>query len=817
MLTSNNNENETEQIKPKTILVARHLPTDKNGKDLLLEDPMNKPVPMNAVIKNETGPRRQSNGALIDYSLLGDPDDFEYMEKLYNNNQEDHEKNNNIVEEDESESLIQDNDNTNTHKNTIINNFTNENLEDKKKKKQIHIFQKYCEVKERHALENWKRHSIEWSKIEEHIAKKINRDKSQNLSRQLTEFGLQKEYYRLFEETYEFLDDKNLPFWRDGLTIGYELLGFHINIPRGGPREIEQVRRRPLAEGDKGNTIPDYMIDKYINSEKNIFNPEYIEVVGKHTTLAESELAFEFVQHMQKTLTKNNNNNNSIKKDNQQKDNSNSDRTKDEVEDLSSNGSLSKNNSNNSLESNENDENVINSLREENNLETTNDEDKNINNEIQKDESQSKVSLVFQTDRLVFFSVLNHVVSSILTIYNNGTTAIHFEWRKVKRDNDISKYTKEIRDGIQKFYFYHTSGIILPGSAYDFPIMFKSDKSGIFTESWEMVTSPETSCNKVIEFKGYAIQHDTMKFKRQELEKILNHRKAIVIAKAIDKYIFDKVYEQIKNKNAKVKKTRIISLKVIEHQHFIRRNKDYHLNFTTIIIEKLKDLCNRVNEYLNITTEWNRSIDRLYNNIYKIENKADQSEFLKELNTIISSSVMKPQEHNNSVHYSLGYWLFVELADNVTNTSIKIRGKLELPINSYNHVKFYDNIEFKTPDMVEEEKTTSARNERRKTVVKKAPQTKVKAKNAKKTDVETKSNPNDSENMNQLTQIIDDYPKNWSKERRKKEQIYKLAMKKRVRELVVEFVDRWCLLFADVNERSKKYSDYESQTKDLTK
>ena len=37
------------------------------------------------------------------------------------------------------------------------------------------------------------------------------------------------------------------------------------------------------------------------------------------------------------------------------------------------------------------------------------------------------------------------------------------------------------------------------------------------------------------------------------------------------------------------------------------------LNFTTVIIEKLKDLSNRVNEYLNITTEWNKSIDRLYN------------------------------------------------------------------------------------------------------------------------------------------------------------------------------------------------------------
>ena len=37
------------------------------------------------------------------------------------------------------------------------------------------IFYINSEVKERHALDNWKRHSIEWSKIEERIAKKINR------------------------------------------------------------------------------------------------------------------------------------------------------------------------------------------------------------------------------------------------------------------------------------------------------------------------------------------------------------------------------------------------------------------------------------------------------------------------------------------------------------------------------------------------------------------------------------------------------------------------------------------------------------------
>jgi len=815
MLSSKENgkeiENKIENEKPKTILIARHLPTDKNGKDLLLEDPMNKPVPMNAVIKNETGPRRQSNGALIDYSLLGDPDDFEFMEKLYNHDN-DNENNNKVLieEENNDSSIIQNNDSNVSNQVRSSGNFFSENLEDKKKSRRLHIFQKYCELKEKHALENWKRHSIEWSKIEDYIAKKLHRNKSKNLSRQLTEFGLRQETNHIFKETFDFLGDKNLPFWKDGLTIGYELLGFHINIPRGGPREIVQVRRRPLEEGkDKGNTIPDYMIDKYINSEQNIYNPEYIEVIGKHTTLEDSELAYEYVKHMNKSFNKKDSTN-SVDRENKDKNSVQNNKASNESPDS---------NLERKGEDNDNkDDYVIKGLESEESITDSNEDSKSdIDDEIGEkinisEESGSNVSLVFKTDRLVFFSVLNHVVSSILTIYNNGTTAIHFEWRKVKRDNNITKYTKEIRNGIQKFYFYHTTGIILPGSAYDFPIMFKSDKSGIFTESWEMITLPETPCNKVIEFKGYAIQHDTMKFKRQELEKILEHRKAIVISKAIDKYIFDKVCEQIRNKNAKIKKTRIISLKAIEHQHFIRRNKDYHLNFTTVIIEKLKDLSNRVNEYLNITTEWNKSIDRLYNIIYKIEDKNDQSEFLKELNIIISSSVAKVQEPHESVQYSLGYWLFVELADNVTDTSMKIRGKLELPINSYNHIKFYDNIEFKTPEMIEEEKNAS-KNDKRKnvSVVKKPPPAKVKAKNSKKVDTETKSNPVEQESLAQLTQIIDDYPKNWSLERRKKEQIYKLALKKRVRELVSEFVDRWCLLFADVNESSKKNSDYEKR------
>ena len=91
------------------------------------------------------------------------------------------------------------------------------------------------------------------------------------------------------------------------------------------------------------------------------------------------------------------------------------------------------------MESTEEDENVIKRLKEEGNLEYNESLINEENNKNEVSKSGSNVSLIFQTDRLVFFSVLNHVVSSILTVYNNGTTAIHFEWRKIKRDNNITK------------------------------------------------------------------------------------------------------------------------------------------------------------------------------------------------------------------------------------------------------------------------------------------------------------------------------------------------------------------------------------------
>jgi hypothetical protein len=105
--------------------------------------------------------------------------------------------------------------------------------------------------------------------------------------------------------------------------------------------------------------------------------------------------------------------------------------------------------------------------------------------------ASSGLSIVLGSKRLFLTTFTQRPVSSILTVYNTGSVAVHFEWVRLKEPNgfgiDLSS-----RQG-NRFYFRHKNGIILPGSAYDFPVIFYSNTPGFFTEKWKLCTMPELS------------------------------------------------------------------------------------------------------------------------------------------------------------------------------------------------------------------------------------------------------------------------------------------------------------------------------------
>jgi hypothetical protein len=90
---------------------------------------------------------------------------------------------------------------------------------------------------------------------------------------------------------------------------------------------------------------------------------------------------------------------------------------------------------------------------------------------------ESGVFLKLVANQMSFEVLLNEVSTSVLTVYNQGPTAIHFEWKKVVKDNPLK--VKAVNDGVQRFFFYHKKGVIQPGSAFDFRIIFKSASPGV--------------------------------------------------------------------------------------------------------------------------------------------------------------------------------------------------------------------------------------------------------------------------------------------------------------------------------------------------
>lgn len=85
--------------------------------------------------------------------------------------------------------------------------------------------------------------------------------------------------------------------------------------------------------------------------------------------------------------------------------------------------------------------------------------------------------LILSTRRLTFEITIGQVSCSNITVYNHTSIAYQFEWVKIERPNPLK--AKSTNDKVKRFYFTTSKGIILPGTAYDFPIVFKSAKPGV--------------------------------------------------------------------------------------------------------------------------------------------------------------------------------------------------------------------------------------------------------------------------------------------------------------------------------------------------
>ncbi|NXT31908.1 MYBPP protein, partial [Pelecanoides urinatrix] len=119
--------------------------------------------------------------------------------------------------------------------------------------------------------------------------------------------------------------------------------------------------------------------------------------------------------------------------------------------------------------------------------------------------------------RLTFETLAGEKAESSLAVSNDGTAAIWYNWMRLPQQIP----SREIKGKrMQCFYFDTRPGVILPGETRKFSFLFKSERAGIFSESWEFRTHPLLLGGALLQVTlwGIAVYEDKLADVRGKLE-----------------------------------------------------------------------------------------------------------------------------------------------------------------------------------------------------------------------------------------------------------------------------------------------------------
>ncbi|KAI8615306.1 MYCBP-associated protein family-domain-containing protein [Chytriomyces sp. MP71] len=766
----------------KTLLIAKQMPMDYMGQELEYTQPNRKPVPLSILVHPMKGPQKQKNGKYIEHTLLGDADDFEEMEgmlcKPIDVEMKEIEEQEPTEDDIRSAELVRE-----EREKEERMRLAREKSERERKRwlDRLYIFQRYRELREEHALRNWKRHSLQWARIERALASKSKKPHSDLLMARLGEYREKIEERDLIFEAFRLLEDQKINFWSKGLRIGNDLLGLIVTAPKGGVRKIERLvtneaKHYKIPPKTTYRAMRKQEMKRVISKLDPFFKDGvggFLEIIGKPLDSNQLEkLAERYERKLDQRL-------------NEPKS------TSGPVVEFSSEQvwqppqpSVAKN-----------DPSKLQLRSQLGNLPPL--------------KSDLTADLVFMATHLTFEVLLNEVSRSVLSVYNQSTTAYHFEWRKVVKPNPLK--LKAVYDNVQRFYFYHKKGVLLPGTAFDFPIIFKSGSPGIYTETWELVTNPcvGTEVSTAVTLQGFALERDDNKSKRANIEFLLNRRAAETAAKDIIDLVLNNVKPKDANMNSLEKKKMLLTN---DEQLFTILNADLNVTYNAKLFDRIEALANEVALLLaRPPSLWDRSIRSIYENIMLLEPLDKRSLQLSRLNELVKMSTTTcTMKSSFSPLYIVGYDTFVDLADKISECSEALRKRAALPLQR-------PAAKFERSDEEEEEfanpegarKTTPpatdakkgappAKDAKGKAVppAKNAPP----AKGGKKGEVVPADDPSLRPQLAKITRRVPkpDSSKSWSRERRLQEAQYQSDLRREVGGLVRSAVDRVLALFGDV-------------------
>ena len=211
-------------------------------------------------------------------------------------------------------------------------------------------------------------------------------------------------------------------------------------------------------------------------------------------------------------------------------------------------------------------------------------------------------SIEFDKHQLFFHSLPNKMAYDTVTIKNVGKTCIYYQWQK-----NTSSFQLEDKksDGIDRFFCHYGDDKIFPDEEREFTFSFFSEKNGVFSEEWILVTTPPLkNCDLNIHLSGLVHKYEDLYSKKindlnTKIENNANNTK-------INEFVLDLI-DTIKEQTPPL--PNMLNQKIFSY-YFQLYNQEYNVEFSKRVMDNLNKLNNTVmNEILGIKEEEEKKVE----------------------------------------------------------------------------------------------------------------------------------------------------------------------------------------------------------------
>ena len=227
------------------------------------------------------------------------------------------------------------------------------------------------------------------------------------------------------------------------------------------------------------------------------------------------------------------------------------------------------------------------------------DSKKNTENNVQSPDKdiesliQTSCSIELDKHQLFFHSQPIQMAYDTVTIKNTGKTCIYYQWQKSSKGFQLEDKRS---DGMDRFFCHYGDDKIYPDEEREFTFSFFSEKNGVFSEEWGLVTTPPLpECDLNIHLNG--VVHKYEDFYSENINKLDKKIADSESTTYINEFVLDLI-DKIRETPPKL--PNMFNEKIFAY-YFKLLNKEYNVEFSTKVMNNLNKLNNDImNQILGI-------------------------------------------------------------------------------------------------------------------------------------------------------------------------------------------------------------------------